>query len=133
MRIAAQMRGGFYPAPEEAVAYAAAFLYPPESQTFSNEGLVAMAGEDANVEIALARSLVEHMDEGDVRRHWSRTLNTGAAKDHVPGPGNGQLLWPEPPVSLINDESICKQQQPSRTDTSNSHKRSARRSNRLPF
>jgi SNF2 family DNA or RNA helicase len=42
--------------------------------SFSSEGLVVMAGEDANVEIALARSLVEHMDEGDVRRHWSRTI-----------------------------------------------------------
>ena len=43
--------------------------------SFSSEGLVAMAGEDANVEIALARSLVERMDEGDVRRHWSREIN----------------------------------------------------------
>jgi hypothetical protein len=39
--------------------------------TFPSEGLVAMAGEDANVEIALARSLVERMDEGDSRRMWS--------------------------------------------------------------
>ena len=38
---------------------------------FSSEGLVAMAGEDANVE--LARSLVERMDEGDARRIWSKT------------------------------------------------------------
>ena len=30
-------------------------------------GPAAMAGEDANVEIALARNLVERMDEGDVR------------------------------------------------------------------
>lgn len=44
--------------------------------SFSSEGLVAMAGEDANVEIALARSLVERMDEGDVRRHWSRQVHT---------------------------------------------------------
>lgn len=42
---------------------------------FSREGLVAMAGEDANVEIALARSLVERMDEGDARRMWSRVVN----------------------------------------------------------
>jgi SNF2 family DNA or RNA helicase len=40
--------------------------------TFSTEGLVAMAGEDANMEIALARSLVERMDEGDARRTWSK-------------------------------------------------------------
>jgi hypothetical protein len=41
---------------------------------FSSEGLVAMAGEDANVEIALARSLVERLDEGDVRRHWNKLV-----------------------------------------------------------
>jgi helicase-like protein len=43
--------------------------------TFSTEGLVAMAGEDANVEIALARSLVERMDEGDARRMWNKVVN----------------------------------------------------------
>jgi hypothetical protein len=42
---------------------------------FSSEGLVAMAGEDANVEIALARSLVERMDEGDARRMWNKVVN----------------------------------------------------------
>jgi hypothetical protein len=43
--------------------------------TFSSEGLVALAGEDANVELALARSLVERMDEGDARRMWSKVVN----------------------------------------------------------
>src|SRR5262249_42871067 len=43
--------------------------------TFSSEGLVALAGEDANVEIALARSLVERMDEGDARRLGSKVGN----------------------------------------------------------
>ncbi len=42
---------------------------------FSSEGLVAMAGEDANMELALARSLVNRMDEGDARRLWGRTTN----------------------------------------------------------
>lgn len=42
---------------------------------FSSEGLVAMAGEDANVEIALARSLVNRMNEGDARRLWSKVSN----------------------------------------------------------
>jgi hypothetical protein len=40
--------------------------------TFAREGLVALAGEDANVELALARSLVECLDEGDARRVWSK-------------------------------------------------------------
>ena len=43
--------------------------------TFSSEGLVAMAGADANVEIALARSLVERLDEGDVRRLWTKVVD----------------------------------------------------------
>ena len=43
--------------------------------SFSSEGLVAMAGADANVELALARSLVERMDEGDARRLWSKVVN----------------------------------------------------------
>ena len=43
--------------------------------TFTSEGLVALAGEDANVELALARSLVERMDEGDARRMWSKVAN----------------------------------------------------------
>jgi hypothetical protein len=42
---------------------------------FSSEGLVAMAGEDANVEIALARSLVNRMDEGDARRAWNKVVS----------------------------------------------------------
>ncbi len=43
---------------------------------FSSEGLVALAGEDANVELALARSLVERMDEGNARRMWSKVINS---------------------------------------------------------
>lgn len=35
MRLAAQMRGGYYPASTEAVAHAAAFLRPPLAQPFS--------------------------------------------------------------------------------------------------
>src|SRR5262249_31457472 len=45
--------------------------------SFSSEGLAAMAGEDANMEVALARSLVNRMDEGDARRLWSRVANPG--------------------------------------------------------
>jgi len=62
--------------------------------TFSSEGLVALAGEDANVELALARSLVERLDEGDTRRLWNKVLH----------PGNDQgcqdtLLGGEPAVA----------------------------------
>ncbi|HZZ82383.1 MAG TPA: hypothetical protein VFE62_28045 [Gemmataceae bacterium] len=58
---------------------------------FSSEGLVAMAGEDANMELALARSLVNRMDEGDARRLWGRTTHSDGpsqlvtiSPDHLP-------------------------------------------------
>src|SRR5581483_6010088 len=51
---------------------------------FSGEGLVAMAGEDANVEVALARSLVSRMDEGDARRAWGlAAVPTDCAGEHT--------------------------------------------------
>jgi SNF2 family DNA or RNA helicase len=98
--------------------------------SFSSEGLVAMAGEDANVEIALARSLVEHMDEGDVRRHWSRTLNTAGDPFR---PGNGQLFCQESPESSANESSIRVSRKHKIKDRFNSRKRSNRYTNRLPF
>jgi len=48
---------------------------------FASEGLVALAGEDANVEMALARSLVEKMDEGDARRAWNKVSNPSVCKE----------------------------------------------------
>ena len=48
---------------------------------FSTEGLVAMAGEDANIEIALARSLVDHMNEGDARRLWGKVSQPGESPE----------------------------------------------------
>jgi hypothetical protein len=50
---------------------------------FSNEGLVAMAGEDADMEIALARSLVNQMDEGDARRLWGKVSNPVSSEDQI--------------------------------------------------
>ena len=35
MRLAAQLKGGFYPAAEEAIAHAATFLCPPVGDPFS--------------------------------------------------------------------------------------------------
>jgi hypothetical protein len=59
--------------------------------SFSSEGIVAMAGEDANIEIALARSLVERMDEGDARRVWGKVFNpNGRAKSPL-GSRPGEL------------------------------------------
>jgi hypothetical protein len=51
---------------------------------FSSEELVSLAGEDANVEIALARSLVDHLDEGDVRQLWTRVSGFGETVEITP-------------------------------------------------
>jgi hypothetical protein len=58
--------------------------------SFSGEGLAALAGEDANVELALARSLVERMDEGDARRDWGRVLNPRPLPTAPPDPARPQ-------------------------------------------
>ena len=66
---------------------------------FSGEGLVAMAGEDANIEIALARSLVNRLHEGDARRMWGGVSNPGHRDEvHVLPPDDGSLL-PSPTAS----------------------------------
>lgn len=48
MRLAAQIRGGFYPAPGEAVAYAATLLRPPPNGQFTI--LDPCAGEGAAIQ-----------------------------------------------------------------------------------
>ena len=66
--------------------------------TFSSEGLVAMAGEDSNVEIALARSLVDALDEGDTRRLWGKVFDPHASSTETDLPADpGRLLWQEEP------------------------------------
>jgi SNF2 family DNA or RNA helicase len=59
---------------------------------FSTEGLVALAGEDANIEIALARSLVEKLEEGEAHCLWPQH-----AQPPLPRPKNIPIpLPPEP-------------------------------------
>lgn len=69
--------------------------------TFSREGLAAMAEEDANIEIALARSLVDRMDEGDARRIWSRVTNADGRRE-------GREL-PTPLTPDISDRPAVRQ------------------------
>jgi hypothetical protein len=70
--------------------------------TFSSEGLVALAGEGPNVELALARSLVERMDEGDARRMWRKSINTPSSVASVEIPSNDRvtLLFPIEPMPI---------------------------------
>lgn len=70
--------------------------------TFSSEGLVALAGEDANVEIALARSLVQRLDEGDARRLWTKVFNPGELhENHETAPHTASE-----PASLSADQQL---------------------------
>ena len=74
---------------------------------FSSEGLVAMAGEDANVELALARSLVDRMEEGDARRHWSRTHSPQVVVEPaVPALGNDRPLWLKPVEPALESATV---------------------------
>ena len=54
-----------------------------------------MAGEDANVEIALARSLVNHLDEGDARRLWNKVSSSDEGVDVV------SLPWINPADPVV--------------------------------
>jgi hypothetical protein len=69
---------------------------------FSSEGLVAMAGEDANMELALARSLVNRMDEGDARRLWGRTTNPDEPNQLVSIPLNPSTVVARPVVQAMS-------------------------------
>jgi hypothetical protein len=79
---------------------------------FSSEGLAAMAGEDANMETALARSLVNRMDEGDARRLWGRVVNPGESSDMWTLPLDDQPLVAVRPIvqATLFDflEDICR-------------------------
>jgi len=68
---------------------------------FSSEGLAAMAGEDANLELALARSLVDRMDEGDARRLWSKVSNSGGGVEAPEPIHNGTVKLPVRPAEQI--------------------------------
>lgn len=91
---------------------------------FSSEGLAAMAGEDANVEIALARSLMDRMGEGDARRIWSRVTNPGGYSEGCePSPSTAPTIPDRPGVRQMSlfdfieepsDEMQVRQLQPTK-------------------
>lgn len=43
---------------------------------FSSEGLAAMAGDESSMEMALAQSLVDQIDDLDAGREWTKVTNT---------------------------------------------------------
>jgi hypothetical protein len=61
---------------------------------FSSEGLAALAGDDTSVELALARSLVNRMDEGDARRIWNKVTSPCPVPAVAPAPEPSQVSIP---------------------------------------
>ena len=52
---------------------------------FSSEGLAALAGDEGSIEMAMAKSLVERLDDSDVGRAWARmTTERPAASQNPP-------------------------------------------------
>jgi hypothetical protein len=64
--------------------------------TFASDGLVALAGEDATLELALARSLVERLDEGDARRLWDKVVNPRERSEDPAAPRDDRPAVPVP-------------------------------------
>jgi hypothetical protein len=107
MRLAAQMRGGFYPAHAEAVAHAAGFLRPPRDNAFAigdpcaGEG--AAIGQLAEL-LGCPQSLVFAIELDDSR---SEALRAALPEGHVLAPASFfgcrasfnsfSFLWVNPP------------------------------------
>lgn len=107
MRLAAQMRGGFYPAPAEAVAQAASFLRPPAQEPFTI--LDPCAGEGAAIGqlaelLGCAKTAVYAIELDDSR---ADKLRAALPEAHVLAPANFfgcraslnslSLIWLNPP------------------------------------
>lgn len=53
---------------------------------FSSEGLAAMAGEEGSMEMALAKSLVDKLDDMDAVRGWERVVQVKHGNSNMLGP-----------------------------------------------
>lgn len=76
---------------------------------FSEEGLAAMAGED-NLQMALAKSLAERIDDSDMQRSWVKIKSGEQKKAKRPtgGPIAAALPVPEEPCGQTTEESQLK-------------------------
>lgn len=107
MRLAAQVKGGFYPAHEEAVAFAASFLQPPVSATFAI--LDPCAGEGAAIRqlgesLGCPQSMIHAIELDDSR---AEVIHTALPDAHVLAPadifgcrvsyGSFSFIWLNPP------------------------------------
>jgi hypothetical protein len=107
MRLAAQMRGGYYPAPPEAVAFAAARLRPPVRGPFAL--LDPCAGEGAAIQqlgelLGCPQSMTYAIELDDNR---AKTVTTALPEAHVLAPASVfgcratrnsfSVIWLNPP------------------------------------
>ena len=88
MRLAAQMRGGYYPAPEQAIAHAASFLRPPVNEPFAI--LDPCAGEGAAIRqlaelLGCPQSMVHAIELDDGR---ADSLHATLPEAHVLAPAS---------------------------------------------
>jgi hypothetical protein len=107
MRLAAQMRGGYYPAPPEAVALAATLLEPPARETFTI--LDPCAGEGAAIRQLgeLLGALPTQMFAIELDESRASTLHAALPESHVLAPASFfgcrasyssfSLTWLNPP------------------------------------
>src|SRR5262245_54221930 len=65
---------------------------------FSEDGLAAMAGDD-NMQMALAKSMAEKIDEADMQRNWQKIKSVEAKKKTKPRrPVEGLAALTKPPI-----------------------------------
>lgn len=78
---------------------------------FTSEGLAALAGDEGTLEVALAKSLVERLDDCDVGRAWKRmgavNSETSIIPDSIPEPlettGKAEVEEPHS-LKVLHDE-----------------------------
>lgn len=71
---------------------------------FSSEGLAAMAGDEGSLEMAMARSLVEKLDDLDVGRAWGKiTANPSGSPQETTQKKDGPVIQAAKPAYRVAD------------------------------
>ncbi|MHB8974289.1 MAG: DEAD/DEAH box helicase family protein [Pirellulaceae bacterium] len=77
---------------------------------FSTEGLAAMGGEDASMEIALAQSLVHQIDDMDPAREWGKITKMPTANRTMQTATLENLLRQRAAMLKLNPNTFIRQQ-----------------------
>jgi hypothetical protein len=76
---------------------------------FSAEGLAAMGGEDASMEIALAQSLVHQLDDMDPAREWGKITKMPTATRTLKGAALENLIRQRAALLKLDPSSFIRQ------------------------